>query len=141
MKRILITVLPVAVLTGCPGYRDEVPGVETGEILLRQGQVCMTVLPKGDEKLAAISVYRQDKPDETRLFFFNPPESIRAGQCVPTNGYTFTADVTYRFSAKLISPQREQTGKWPFSREFSVEFKLKENQGQQVMQIINETPL
>ena len=141
MKRILIILLPVAVLAGCPGYRDKIPEVETTEILLRQGQVCMTVLPNGDEKLAAISVYSPVKPDETRLFFFNPTDSIRAEQCVPTNGYAFSEDVTYRFSAKLISPQREQTGKWPFSREFSVEFKLKGNQGQQVMQIINESPL
>lgn len=129
MKRILLLSL-VITLTGCPGYRDSIPVTETANIRIVQGNVCVTVLPKADERLEAISIYRLDQPDKRTTAFFKPTLTLRSGDCIPVNGYVFAENVAYHFSVKLLSSQKEQAGQWPFSRELAAEFVLQPQHGQ-----------
>ncbi|WP_208715870.1 putative T6SS immunity periplasmic lipoprotein [Pantoea cypripedii] len=128
MKRIPVLIASL-VLTGCPGIRDRIPLSEKAGVTLKGDHVCVTVQPRNDEKLEAISIYKVDLPDDRKNIFFSPPESIDAARCVPDNGYIFEENITYYFSTKLTSAARERAGEWPFSREFAVEFRLRSSNG------------
>lgn len=136
MKRTLI-LLSLVVLTGCPGIKDSVPRTEKSDVTLRDGHVCVTVQPHKDEKIEAISIYRIKLPDDRKYTFFSPAESIDASQCLPNSGYVFEQHVAYHYSAKLTSSRRKQTGEWPVSREFAVEFLLHDSNGKVTIEELN----
>lgn len=123
MKRILIILSP-ALLTGCPSWGDRVPENYPADVTLRNGEVCVTVTPQGDEKLEAISVYRLGDADKREITFFDKLIDISPNQCIPNQGYIFTEGPHYYFSVKLTSPEKSKAGNFPFSRNFVAEFSL-----------------
>ncbi|WP_372242290.1 putative T6SS immunity periplasmic lipoprotein [Serratia marcescens] len=125
MKRIFPLTFPF-LLAGCPSVGDRIPVDYPATASLREGQVCITVQPQGDEKLAGISIYRLDEAQSRTFKFFEPLRYIAPHQCVPDEGYVFTPGQQYHFSAKLVSIKKQQAGDFPSAREFVAEFALQQ---------------
>ncbi|WP_421105632.1 putative T6SS immunity periplasmic lipoprotein [Serratia marcescens] len=109
-------------LAGCPSVGDRIPVDYPATASLREGKVCLTVQPQGDEKLAGISIYRLDEAQNRTFKFFEPLRDIASNQCVPDEGYVFTSGQQYHFSVKLVSIKKQQAGEFPSAREFVAEF-------------------
>ena len=124
MKRIFTLAFPF-LLAGCPSIGNRVPVDYSATAGVREGKVCITVQPQGDEKLAGISIYRLMRRRAARS-----NSSSRCGyrpnQCVPDEGYVFTPGQQYHFSAKLLSHNKQQAGEFPSAREFVAEFALQQ---------------
>ncbi|BEM07166.1 MULTISPECIES: putative T6SS immunity periplasmic lipoprotein [Serratia] len=125
MKRIFPLAFPF-LLVGCPSIGDRIPVDYPATANLREGKVCITVQPQGDEKLAGISIYRLDEAQNRTFKFFEPLRDIAPHQCVPDEGYVFTPGQQYHFSAKLVSQKKQQAGEFPSAREFVAEFALQQ---------------
>ncbi|HGM5270106.1 putative T6SS immunity periplasmic lipoprotein [Serratia nevei] len=125
MKRIFPLTFPF-LLAGCPSIGDRVPVDYSATAGVREGKVCITVQPQGDEKLAGISIYRLDEAQSRAFKFFEPLRDIAPSQCVPDEGYVFTPGQQYHFSAKLVSQKKQQAGEFPSAREFVAEFALQQ---------------
>ncbi|MEL5349223.1 hypothetical protein PTR25_05470 [Serratia nevei] len=125
MKRIFPLTFPF-LLAGCPSIGDRIPVDYPATASLREGKVCITVQPQGDEKLAGISIYRLDEAQNRTFKFFEPLRDIAPNQCVPDEGYVFTPGQQYHFSAKLLSHNKQQAGEFPSAREFVAEFALQQ---------------
>ncbi|CAI1058245.1 putative T6SS immunity periplasmic lipoprotein [Serratia quinivorans] len=128
MKRIFILSLPF-LLAGCPSMGDRIPVDYPATVTLRDGAVCVTVIPEGDEKLAGISINRLDNTQNRDFKFFEPLREIALNQCIPDEGYVFAPGQKYHFSVKLISPKKQQAGDFPFAREFATEFSVNQSNG------------
>ncbi|WP_136164617.1 putative T6SS immunity periplasmic lipoprotein [Brenneria corticis] len=124
MRRIFIG-LSALLLAGCPSLGDRAPVDYPAHVSIRDGGVCVTVMPEADEKLEAISIYRLDETEKRKITFFDTLQPISPNQCVPAQGYVFTEGQQYHFSAKLTSKKKSAAGDFPFSREFITEFSLK----------------
>ncbi|WP_405051243.1 putative T6SS immunity periplasmic lipoprotein [Serratia nevei] len=62
-------------LAGCPSIGDRIPVDYPATACLREGKVCITVQPQGDEKLTGISIYRLDDAQSRTFKFFDPLRS------------------------------------------------------------------
>lgn len=125
MKRIFPLTFPF-LLAGCPSIGDRIPVDYPATASLREGKVCLTVQPQGDEKLAGISIYRLDEAQSRTFKFFEPLRDVAPNQCIPDEGYVFTPGQQYLFSAKLVSQKKQQAGEFPSAREFVAEFALQQ---------------
>ncbi|HIE1061094.1 TPA: putative T6SS immunity periplasmic lipoprotein [Serratia marcescens] len=121
MKRIFPLAFPF-LLAGCPSIGDRIPVDNPATASLREGKVCITVQPQGDEKLAGISIYRLDEAQSRTFKFFEPLRDVAPNQCVPDEGCVFTPGQQYHFSVKLVSQKKEHAGEFPSAREFVAEF-------------------
>jgi len=128
MKRIFPLTFPL-LLAGCPSIGDRIPVDYPATAGLREGKVCITVQPQGDEKLAGISIYRLDEAQSRTFKFFEPLRDIAPNQCVPDEGYVFAPGQQYHFSVKLLSPKKLQAGDFPSAREFVTTFALSQVNG------------
>jgi hypothetical protein len=128
MKRIFPLAFPF-LLAGCPSIGDRIPVDYPATASLREGKVCITVQPQGDEKLAGISIYRLDEAQKRTFKFFEPLRDIAPNQCVPDEGYVFAPGQQYHFSVKLLSPKKLQAGDFPSAREFVTTFALSQVNG------------
>jgi hypothetical protein len=128
MKRIFPLAFPF-LLAGCPSIGDRIPVDYPATAGLREGKVCITVQPQGDEKLAGISIYRLDEAQSRTFKFFEPLRDIAPNQCVPDGGYVFAPGQQYHFSVKLLSPKKLQAGDFPSAREFVTTFALSQVNG------------
>ncbi|MEB5613224.1 putative T6SS immunity periplasmic lipoprotein [Serratia marcescens] len=117
-------------LAGCPSIGDRIPVDYPATANLREGKVCITVQPQGDEKLAGISIYRLDEAQNRTFKFFEPLRDVAPNQCVPDEGYVFTPGQQYHFSAKLVSIKKQQAGEFPSAREFVAEFVVQQEGNQ-----------
>lgn len=129
MKRIFPLAFPF-LLAGCPSIGDRIPVDYPATANLREGKVCITVQPQGDEKLVGISIYRLDEAQNRTFKFFEPLRDIAPNQCVPDEGYVFTPGKQYHFSAKLDSLKKQQAGEFPSAREFVAEFVVQQEGNQ-----------
>ncbi|OKP49296.1 hypothetical protein A8A12_14245 [Serratia marcescens] len=125
MKRIFPLTFPF-LLASCPSVGDRIPVDYPATANLREGKVCITVQPQGDEKLVGISIYRLDEAQNRTFKFFEPQRDIAPNQCVPDEGYVFMPGQQYHFSAKLLSHNKQQAGEFPSAREFVAEFALQQ---------------
>jgi hypothetical protein len=125
MKRIFPLAFPF-LLAGCPSIGDRIPVDYPATAGLREGKVCITVQPQGNEKLAGISIYRLDEAQSRTFKFFDPLRGIAPNQCVPDEGYVFTPGQQYHFSTKLVSIKKQQVGEFPSAREFVAEFTVRQ---------------
>ncbi|HGE8303025.1 TPA: putative T6SS immunity periplasmic lipoprotein [Serratia marcescens] len=125
MKRIFPLTFPF-LLAGCPSVGDRIPVDYPATANLREGKVCITVQPQGDEKLAGISIYRLDEAQNRTFKFFDPLRDVAPNQCVPDEGYVFTPGQQYHFSVKLVSQKKQHAGDFPSAREFVAEFALQQ---------------
>ncbi|HGM6665494.1 TPA: putative T6SS immunity periplasmic lipoprotein [Serratia marcescens] len=138
MKRIFPLAFPF-LLVGCPSIGERIPVDYPATANLREGKVCITVQPQGDEKLAGISIYRLDEAQNRTFKFFEPLRDIAPHQCVPDEGYVFTPGQQYHFSVKLVSQKKEQAGEFPSAREFVAEFVMQQ-EGNQLRLEALDTP-
>ncbi|HFF8947465.1 putative T6SS immunity periplasmic lipoprotein [Serratia marcescens] len=129
MKRIFPLAFPF-LLASCPSIGDRIPVDYPATASLREGKVCITVQPQGDEKLAGISIYRLDDAQSRTFKFFDPLRDVAPNQCVPDEGYVFTPGQQYHFSVKLVSQKKEQAGEFPSAREFVAEFVVQQEGNQ-----------
>ncbi|MGK0686408.1 putative T6SS immunity periplasmic lipoprotein [Serratia marcescens] len=125
MKRIFPLAFPF-LFAGCPSIGDRIPVDYPATASLREGKVCITVQPQGDEKLAGIAIYRLDEAQNRTFKFFDPLRDVAPNQCVPDEGYVFTPGQQYHFSVKLDSQKKQQAGEFPSAREFVAEFALQQ---------------
>ncbi|HFD2078911.1 hypothetical protein NL402_14830 [Serratia marcescens] len=129
MERIFPLAFPF-LLAGCPSIGERIPVDYPATAGLREGKVCITVQPQGDEKLAGISIYRLDEVQNRTFKFFDPLRDVVPNQCVPDEGYVFTPGQQYHFSAKLVSLNKQQAGEFPSAREFVAEFVVQQEGNQ-----------
>ncbi|BEM16802.1 hypothetical protein I5Q96_07805 [Serratia marcescens] len=135
MKRIFPLTFPF-LLAGCPSIGDRIPVDYPATAGLREGKVCITVQPLGDEKLAGISIYRLDEAQSRTFKFFDPLRDVAPNQCVPDEGYVFTPGQQYHFSAKLVSLNKQQAGEFPSAREFVAEFAVRQEGNQLRLEVL-----
>lgn len=98
MKRIFPLAFPF-LLVGCPSIGDRIPVDYPATANLREGKVCITVQPQGDEKLAGISIYRLDEAQNRTFKFFEPLRDI-----APISAFLMKATYLRRGSS-TISPR------------------------------------
>ncbi len=105
MKRIFPLAFPF-LLAGCPSIGDRIPVDYPATASLREGKVCITVQPQGDEKLAGISIYRLDEAQSRTFKFFDPLRDIAPNQCVPDEGLRIYAGAAVPFLREAGLPRR-----------------------------------
>lgn len=98
MKRIFTLAFPF-LLAGCPSIGNRVPVDYSATAGVREGKVCITVQPQGDEKLAGISIYRLDEAQSRAFKFFEPLRDI-----APISAFLMRATYLRRGSS-IISPR------------------------------------
>lgn len=104
LRAILLAVICLQTLTGCPGLGDRLEPDEEGHIIFNNGSVCFSVNGGDDYVLKYISINpRETNPKDERIIFSPQLRINNELLCIPPSFYDFNKDGQYFIQASFAS--------------------------------------
>ncbi|MBP2168939.1 hypothetical protein J2125_002131 [Erwinia toletana] len=103
---------------------DPVPVELPASAAIVNDNVCVKVMPEGDEKVMSLFIYEGNDVQHGTVKEFVPQLQVSSEECLPAPHYNWEAGKIYTWHINMASQQKIDKGVYPSNRGFVTRFKI-----------------